>query len=195
MMDAFAARVSRLQRAAWGLRAAGGRAGGLPFALALMTDERSHPDIVSLIERLSGAPPVLIVFRHYGLAPDARRALARAACEVARAGGHPFVVAGGGMPADGAHNAGHAGLRTASVHGLGEAVEKQGFRPHLALVSPVLPTASHPGTPALGPARAAAIAARLPVPAFALGGMDAHAGVRLRGTPFSGLAVLSALRT
>ena len=202
-MDDFRARVSRLQRAAWALRAASPRPCALPFALAMMTDERRHPDLVSIIERLPPGPPVLIVFRHYGLAADARAALACRALAAARAGGHPFVVADGGLAGDGAHNAGghgtgrlragHTGLRTASVHTLGEgAGKRRALRPHLALVSPVLPTASHPGAPALGPVRADAVARRLAVPAFALGGMDEGSARRLRGTAFTGIAALGA---
>ena len=64
--------------------------------------------------------------------------------------------------------------------------------PALALVSPVFPTRSHPGAPALGVARAAALARALPLPAFALGGLDARGAARLRGTPFQGIAVLGA---
>lgn len=193
-MDDFPARVSRLQRAAWGLRAASPRRCGLPFALAMMTDERAHPGLASLIERLPPGPPVLIVFRHYGLAGCQRADTARSAYRAARRGGHPFVVAGGGLAADGAHNADHPGLRTVSVHSLAEGAAKAALRPHLALVSPILPTATHPGGPALGPVRADAIARRLSAASFALGGMDAAAARRLRGTAFAGFAALGAFR-
>ena len=157
-----------------------------------MTDERRHGDLVSIIERLPPGPPVLIVFRHYRLAPDERVRLARRAFAAARVAGHPFVVAGGGLAGDGAHNAGHAGLRTASVHTLAEGAAKRALRPHLAFVSPVFATATHPGAPALGPVRADAMARRLGVPAFALGGMDEGSVRRLHGTAFTGIAALGA---
>lgn len=58
-------------------------------------------------------------------------------------------------------------------------------------LSPVFPTASHPGAPCLTPARAALIAARAPVPVYALGGVTpANAG--LVGPAFSGIAAIGA---
>ena len=59
-------------------------------------------------------------------------------------------------------------------------------------LSPVFATASHPGASCLTPARAALIAARAPVPVYALGGVTpANAG---RIAPaFSGIAAIGAL--
>ncbi|WP_051881469.1 thiamine phosphate synthase [Parvularcula oceani] len=167
----------------------------LPFALALFTDEERHPDIVSLMERLPGAgllPPLLIVFRHYGLRAGDRAVLAHRAAVVARRKGHLFVTARGSF-GDGAHNGWSRGLRTVSVHGPREGAAKAAaLRPHLGFVSPVFPTRSHPGAAALGPARASAIAQRLPYPAFALGGVDDLSTKRLIGTPFCGIAAIGA---
>ena len=204
-MDDLTARVMRLQRAAWAVRRAAPRPCALPFALALMTDEAAHPDLVSATERLPRGAPLLLVLRHYRTPPQERAQLAAAACAVARARGHWLVVAGGGLGgglSDGAHNAEGRGttwqgvrargLITASVHDLRQAAARRALRPDLALVSPVFPTRSHPGAPALGPARAAALAGRLPLPAFALGGVDARSARRLLGTPFQGLAALGA---
>ena len=196
-MDDLASRVTRLQRAAWRLRATSPVRCVLPFALALMTDERRHLDLVSLIERLPAGPPVLVVFRHYGLAPEDRRRLAEAAYAAARARGHLLVAAGGGgvgdgLAGDGAHNAAHPGLRTVSVHSGAEAMGKRGLRADLAFVSPVFGTRSHPGARALGPVRAAALARGLPMPAFALGGMDESAARRLEGTAFTGVGAIGA---
>ena len=197
-MDDLAARVTRLQAAAWAVRRAAPRPCALPFALAVMTDEQAHPDLVSLLERLPGASgrPILVVFRHHGLPAAERAALAGTAYRTVRAGGHLMVVAGGGRAGDGAHNAPSRGLVTASVHDLAEGARRRAtLAPALGLVSPVLPTASHPGAPALGAARAAAVAARLPYPCFALGGMDAVSARRLVGAPFQGVAALGAFRT
>ncbi|WP_415838706.1 thiamine phosphate synthase, partial [Roseomonas mucosa] len=47
------------------------------------------------------------------------------------------------------------------------------------LLSPAFPTASHPGAPALGPLRWAALARRAASSAVALGGMDARSARRL----------------
>ena len=204
-MDDLTARVMRLQRAAWGVRRAAPVPCALPFALALMTDEAAQPDLVSSVERLPRGAPVLIVLRHYRTPRAERAALAAAAHRAARARGHALVVAGGG--GDGGHNArrpgarrpgargrrlGEGGLVSVSVHTLAEHGRKRGMSPALALVSPVFPTRSHPGAPALGVARAAALARALPLPAFALGGLDARGAARLRGTPFQGIAVLGA---
>ena len=193
-MDDLGARVMRLQRAAWAVRAAAPRPCFLPFALVLMTDEVHQPEIVSSMERLPRGRPALIVFRHYRTPARERSRLAVAAHRAARARGHRLVVAGGGpdgAKADGGHNA-PGRLRSVSVHDLAEGARKAALRPHLGLVSPVFPTRSHPGTPGLGVARAAALAARLPYPAFALGGIDKGSARALIGTPFQGIAVLGA---
>ena len=189
-MDDLTARVMRLQRAAWAVRRAGPRPCRLPFALALMTDETAQPDVVSATERLPRGAPILVVFRHYRTPASERAALAGAARRAARARGHLLVVAGGG--GEGAHNARAPGVVSVSVHDLAEGAAKRALRPSVGLVSPVFPTNSHPGAPSLGPARAAGIAARLPYPAFALGGADADSARRLVGTPFQGIAALGA---
>ena len=189
-MDDLGARVMRLQRAAWAVRAAAPGPCSLPFALVLMTHEVHQPDIVSSAERLPRGRPALIVFRHYRTPMPERRRLAAQAHRAARSRGHVLVVAGGGA-GDGGHN-GPGRLRSVSVHDLAEGARKRALRPHLCLVSPVFATRSHPGEPPLGVARAAALAARLPYPSFALGGIDATRARALIGTPFQGIAVLGA---
>jgi len=59
-------------------------------------------------------------------------------------------------------------------------------------LSPVFPTTSHAGAPALGPARAALIAAQAPVPVYALGGITAR-NATLLAPAFSGLAAIGGL--
>lgn len=61
-----------------------------------------------------------------------------------------------------------------------------------AFLSPVFPTASHPGAPALSPARAALIAAATPVPVYALGGIDGRNAARLPPA-FAGIAAIAGL--
>jgi thiamine-phosphate pyrophosphorylase len=60
------------------------------------------------------------------------------------------------------------------------------------ILSPVFPTRSHPGAPALGPLRWAALARRAAGPVVALGGVD---GARARRLPrrTAGLAAIDAL--
>jgi thiamine-phosphate pyrophosphorylase len=59
-------------------------------------------------------------------------------------------------------------------------------------LSPVFATASHPGARPLTPPRAAFIAARAPVPVYALGGVTAH-NVALLAPVFSGIAAIGSL--
>lgn len=59
-------------------------------------------------------------------------------------------------------------------------------------LSPVFATASHPGAPALSPARAALIAAASPVPVYALGGVTAR-NAGLLAPAFAGIAAIAGL--
>ena len=59
-------------------------------------------------------------------------------------------------------------------------------------LSPVFATASHPAARALTPVRAAFIAARAPVPVYALGGVTPRNAVLLAPS-FSGIAAISSL--
>ena len=193
-MDDLRAAVMRLQRAAWAVRRGSRVPCRLPFALVLMTDEACQPDPAAAISRLPRMP-ALIVFRHYRTPRAERARLAATAKRVARAAGHGFVVAGGG--GDGGHNArgsGRPALVSVSVHDLAEHAGKRPLGADLALVSPVFATASHPGARGLGPARAASLAARLPMPSFALGGVTPGTARSLIGTPFQGIATLSGWR-
>jgi thiamine-phosphate pyrophosphorylase len=61
-----------------------------------------------------------------------------------------------------------------------------------AFLSPVFATASHPGAPALSPARAGLIAAAAPVPVYALGGVDGRNAARL-APAFAGIAAIAGL--
>ncbi|CCG06912.1 thiamine phosphate synthase [Pararhodospirillum photometricum] len=58
------------------------------------------------------------------------------------------------------------------------------------LLSPVFPTRSHPGAPALGPLRATLLARTSQVPVLALGGITPTTAARLPPRPWSGLAAL-----
>lgn len=61
-----------------------------------------------------------------------------------------------------------------------------------AFLSPIFPTASHPGARTLTPARAAFIAAASPVPVYALGGITAR-NASLLAPAFAGIAAITAL--
>ena len=71
-------------------------------------------------------------------------------------------------------------LLSAAVHGRAGVARARRLEADAVLVSPVFPTASHPGAPALGPLRWAGLARAAGRPAVALGGMSAR---RLRRLP------------
>ena len=58
------------------------------------------------------------------------------------------------------------------VHDESEAFDARERSPAFVYVSPIYPTRSHPGAPALGPDRARALARRAHAPAIALGGVE-----------------------
>jgi thiamine-phosphate pyrophosphorylase len=144
-----------------------------------MTDERQGETLRTALERLPRGAG--IVFRHYGLAPAARRLLFAEVMAIARRRRLLLVVAGAPLPGgDGVHNRRGAGIRTASAHSLRElrAAERTGA--DLVFLSPVYATRSHPGAKPLGARRFALIAHQARVPVIALGGMD-HARFRTLG--------------
>lgn len=99
----------------------------------------------------------------------------------------------------------HAGPRprgvvTSSAHSVAELRRAARSGANLAFLSPVFPTSSHPGTPALGPLRWAAMARCLPkgptrMRLAALGGIDAKTIRRLPRGACSAVGAISALLT
>ena len=71
-------------------------------------------------------------------------------------------------------------LLTAPAHSVPERIQARRRGVDAVFLSPVFPTASHPGAPALGAVRWAATARRLPMAVLALGGID---GASVRGLP------------
>ncbi|MBU3076943.1 thiamine phosphate synthase [Sphingomonas quercus] len=154
--------------------------------LWLITDERLGPALwpaLAALPRGSG-----VVFRHLSLDGAARRALFMAVRVVARrrrlvllvAGPHPL------RGADGRHAAATRrlpGVRSAPVHDAAELIAAQRAGADLVFLSPVYPTRSHPGAPALGRVRFGMLARAARVPVIALGGMTAgrFAGVKPLG--------------
>ena len=184
-------------------RRAGGQAARVP-PLWLFTDGARLPDpceaIAALPRGLCG-----VVFRHDGV--PGRAALARALARQCRRLAIPLVVAGdarlaaatgagvhlrGGRPADGRLRPPRAakGTRrlstvlTSSAHTVAELRRAWKAGADAVFLSPALPTRSHPGAPALGIVRWAALAARLPhhggqPTVLALGGVDGRQARRL----------------
>ena len=140
--------------------------------LWMMTDERQGDGLWKALARLPRGAG--IVFRHYSLAPAARRALFARVRQVAHRRGLLLVVAGSQhLRGDGRHGARSAGVRTASAHSLREVRRAERDRADLVFVSPVFPTRSHPGAPTLGRVRFGLIAGQARVKVIALGGVDA----------------------
>ena len=173
----------------------------LPF-LVLMTDDERLPDPLRAAAALPAGSMVIVRSRD----GSRRKALAAEMMRLSRARRLVVLIAGDpalalALGADGVHlpevrigeaarlRARHRLIVTAAAHSL--ATLRKACWLDAVLLSPIFPTASHPGRGALGPLRAAAIAKAAPVPVYALGGVDhANAG-RLSG--FAGIAAIGAL--
>ena len=162
-----------------------------PPTVWLMTDERLGTGLWAALRRLP--PGAGVVFRHYGTANRERRALFLAMRRIAHARRLVLVVAGGGLPgADGVHRVRGPGLVTWPAHDRREAIAGKRAGARVLFVSPVFPTRSHPGAPALGPMRAAQVGRGLGVAVIALGGMTARRWRRVRVLGFDGWAGIDA---
>jgi thiamine-phosphate pyrophosphorylase len=173
---------------AWG-RAVKGRGKRALPPLWLFSDAARLPDVVAAAGRL---PRGLcgVVLRHDGTA--GRAALARALARVCRGRRLMLSVAGDWRLAAAVRVGVHlrGGVRpagmprglpalTASAHGAAELRRACRAGARLAFLSPAFPTASHPGAPALGPARWGRLAQRTGVAVAALGGIDGRTVRRL----------------
>ncbi len=141
-----------------------------------------------------------LVFRHYHLPPQERRARFEALRQAAYRRGHLLFLAGDARTArswraDGAYGsaetlaAGPALPRLVTVHSLREMRRAQ--RALAILLSPVFPTRSHPGAPALGALRFRLIAKQARVPVIALGGMTRRRAAALKPAAWAAIDGLS----
>ncbi|RZM07155.1 MAG: thiamine phosphate synthase [Sphingomonas sp.] len=155
----------------------------------LMTDERLGDGLWRALRRLP--PGSGVVFRHYATPLEDRSMLFERIRRVARARRLVLVVAGPTMA--GALRHGRvAGAYSWPVHDRTEALAARRARAKMVMVSPVFPTRSHPGAPALGAARAARIGRLAGVPVVALGGMTERRWRRVAGLGFAGWAAIDA---
>lgn len=201
--------MRRLEAAARRLKPARAGRGALP-RLYLFSDPQRLPDPRAAAARLP--PGAAVVAR--GLPPALLVSLAR----LARQRRLVLLVAGDGRAAlrharglrAGLHlpdRRGSAGLvpfllarrargllLTVAAHGRAGLARGRRLGADAVILSPVFPTASHPGAPALGPWRWAALARRAGRGAVALGGVrGANAGRLPRWT--AGFAAIGALST
>jgi len=182
-----------------------GRSRRLP-PLILLTDDVRLPDPAAAVSRLRRGSAVIL--RHYNT-PD-RAALARTLARICRRRGLRLLIAGdwrlaAAVGADGVHlpeglvrrgpGAWNAGLPrrpgflvTAAAHSPAALFRAVRAGADAALLSPVFPTASHPGAPTLGVLRFALWCRSAPLPVYALGGVDTRTAPRLAGSGLAGLA-------
>jgi thiamine-phosphate pyrophosphorylase len=178
--------------------------------LILLTDARRLPDPLLVLRRLPRGSAVIL--RHYEWPYGRRLALARTMADLCRQRGLILLVAGDArlaraVGADGVHLPqgllpSAAGLRrqfgmvTAAAHDAGAVARAARAEVDAVLISPVFATVSHPGAAGLGVVRFAALvgqARRKGLKVYALGGMDAVTGRRLKITGMTGVAGISGL--
>lgn len=174
-------------------------------AIAMPTDLSRVPDPVAASRNLpAGAAVILRDAGH----PD-RLAFGVALRSSTLARGQRLLVAGdtalaGALNADGLHvpelmigaeavrqwrRANPGRLMSTACHSLGALRRAERAGADLVLLSPVFPTASHPGGPVLGLYRAAALAAATDLAVLAMGGVEPGNARRLPAQ-FSGFAAI-----
>jgi thiamine-phosphate pyrophosphorylase len=197
---------AKLARLAAALNAGAECVGALP-PLVLMTDDDRLTDPLAAAQALPHGSLVVLRAREM----QRRRKWADALAPIARRRGLVVLVADDPVladRADGAHfpesKAGAIAywrarrpswLITASAHSLAACVRAARFGADAVFLSPVFATASHVGRTALAPIRLRAIARQVPLPIYALGGIDAANAQRLSGAALSGIAAIGALAT
>lgn len=178
----------------------------LPY-LILMTDERRGGDPLALAARLPRGAGVIL--RHDGAAD--RQRLAASLARICRERGLRLLVArdealalrhhAGLHLADGMHpplrfrlaRRRSGALLTMAAHGQAALARARRAGADLALLSPLFPTASHPGGRALGTLRFAALAGQAGVPVAALGGITAHRVAAAKASGACSVAAIGAL--
>ena len=147
------------------------------------------------------------VLRHYD--HPARRSLAQALAQVCRERRLPLLVGADAslaeqVGADGVHwpeallplqSPRRQRLVTAAAHGIDGLRAALAYKCDAAIVSPVFATSSHPDVQPLGMDGLRALAATVPLPIFALGGVAARNVVALLGSGAAGIAAVRAFES
>ncbi|MEL1252039.1 thiamine phosphate synthase [Aurantiacibacter gilvus] len=157
--------------------------------LWLLSDERNDG---VLDARLAGfREPVGFVYRHYHLATAERVARFFDLQRIARRCGHLVILSDSALTArewgaDGIYGAPLSLyprrrdlLQIATAHDMREIAQANRIEADAVMLSPVFPTRSHPGAPALGAARFRTLASHAQMPVIALGGMTTANASRL----------------
>lgn len=170
--------------------------------LWLISDARNDAVLERAIERLPRGAG--LVFRHYHLAPAARRKRFDRLAKLIRARGGVIVLAGDVQTArhwraDGCYGAPGGGadaqlIRLLTVHDMCELARANAVRSGTAqaLISPVFATRTHPGDAHLGVPRFESLARLSRLPVIALGGMT-RARARQIGAIIQGWAAIDGL--
>lgn len=166
----------------------------------LVSDERNDGALARALARLPRGSG--FIFRHHHLPPAERMARFATLARAARARGHWVILAGtmaaaNRAGADGAYGPavrlarGGRGLRLATAHSLREIAAATRARADAILLSPVFPTATHPGGKVLGELRFRSLASHARVPVIALGGVTAARARTLRWPRWAAIDGLS----
>lgn len=158
------------------------RAKTLPH-LWLISDARNDAQLARALKALPRGSG--FIYRHYHLPDPERWARFRALGRIARAMGHVVILADSALTArewgaDGVYGAPRSLtprrrdlLHFATAHNLREIGLAARHGADAVLLSPVFPTATHPGGTVLGPVRFRLLAGQSALPVIALGGMTA----------------------
>jgi len=179
-------------------------AGNLP-PLVLMTDDDRLPDPCAAARSLPRGSLIVLRARD----KQRRKELAAALARIARARSLFLLIADDpelARSADGAHfpEARMGALATwrarrpdwfltTSAHSLAAVQRAARFGADAVFLSPIFPTASHPGRAALTPIRLRLMAQEARVPIYALGGIHAGNARELLGAKLAGIAAIGAL--
>jgi thiamine-phosphate pyrophosphorylase len=170
-----------------------------------LTDIERMPDFGPVISALPrGSLVILRDYRH-----PQRQKLGERVAAVARSHGHFLLVAGdaelaGSLSADGMHvpefklkdlprirSRRPDWMFTVACHGAAQLHRAWQAGADAALLSPVFPTASHPGARTLGPVRLALLVRSARLPVYALGGVNSRTAPRLAHSGVVGIAAIS----
>lgn len=173
-----------------------------------MTDPDRTPDPVAVARSLPRGCGVIL--RHYGYGAGKREALAHALGWACKRQNLVFLVGADSalaqkVDADGVHLPqalvkGAADIKrrhpnwivTAAAHSQAALRRAARSRVDAVFLSPVFPTASHPGQAVLGPLKFAALTKGTGLAVYGLGGIDARNMARLQGSRLAGVAAIGA---
>ncbi|MQX36494.1 thiamine phosphate synthase [Roseospira navarrensis] len=201
-----------LASAAAGLKPGRGRTNRDLPRLWLVSDPVRLPDPASTLARLPRGAG--LIWRPYGLPWADALTQGRRLRRLSRRRGVVFLVAGdvrlaAAVGADGLHlpeglarqgvaapallwrRAAAGRVLSAACHGPRALARAAALGADMAVLSPVFPTASHPGAATLGPLRFALMGRRCGRPVIALGGVTAATARRLPPGAAAGLAAVS----